>query len=59
MYSQIIILILLIVIPIFNCMYISCVKYNENCYYQPCCEPYICYEDTTCIGMNNLTKNII
>ena len=37
-------------------MYLPCVSYNESCYYQPCCEPYICYEQTACIERNNITN---
>ena len=36
-------------------MSIPCVNYNDNCYSQPCCEPYICYEETVCI--NNITHS--
>ena len=37
-------------------LYLPCVDFNKNCYYNPCCEPYICYEETVCIGMNNITN---
>ncbi len=37
-------------------MHIPCVDYNDNCYYQPCCKPYICYEETVCI-YNNKTNS--
>ena len=41
-------------------LYIPCVTFNQNCYNQTCCEPYICYEQLlhtfVCIGMNE-TKN--
>lgn len=33
-------------------LYIPCVTFDQNCYNQSCCEPYICYEQTVCIGMN-------
>ncbi len=51
-------IILLTIIKIISAIYIPCVNFDENCYYQPCCEPYICYEETVCIGMNttNFTK---
>ena len=47
--------IIFIILPIVNCMSIACVKYQQNCSYIPCCEPYECYEQTVCIGMNNNT----
>ena len=40
-----------------NSLYIPCVNFDQNCYYQPCCEPYICYEETVCIGMNETKYN--
>jgi hypothetical protein len=55
MFYDIIFTFLFIIIPIVNCMYIACVKYDQNCSYQPCCDPYECYEQTVCIGMNNKT----
>ena len=56
--NQITFYILLIITQLSNAMYIPCVNFDENCYYQPCCEPYICYEETVCIGNNttNFTK---
>ena len=55
--NQITFYILLIITQLSNAMYLPCVNFDENCYSQPCCEPYICYEETACIGMNNITKN--
>ena len=57
MINKFLITILLTIIQLSNCMYLPCVNFDENCYYKPCCEPYICYEETVCIGMNNITKN--
>lgn len=31
---------------------LPCIDYNQNCYGRTCCEPYVCYEETVCIGMN-------
>ena len=52
--NKIIFYILLIILQLSNALYLPCVNINENCYYQPCCKPNICYEETICI--NNITK---
>ena len=51
-------IILFTLFKIIYAIYLPCVNFDENCYYQPCCDPYICYEETVCIGMNttNLTN---
>jgi len=49
-------MIIITIIQLLNAIFIPCVDYNKDCYYQPCCEPYICYEETVCIGMDNITK---
>lgn len=51
-----IILIIYFLIHVCYGMNIPCVEYNKNCYYQPCCEPYTCYEETVCIEKSNFTK---
>ncbi len=48
--------ILLLFIQLSLSVHLPCVTFNENCYYKPCCKPYICYEDTTCISNNNITN---
>ena len=53
MMNQFIFYILLIIVQLSNGIYIPCVNLNENCYYQPCCVPNVCYEETVCI---NITK---
>jgi hypothetical protein len=54
--STLFIFLSLIIRNISYAIYLPCVNFDENCYYQPCCKPYICYEETVCIGMNNTTN---
>lgn len=48
-------LVLICLFQVTNSLYLPCVDYNNNCYDRTCCEPYVCYEQTICIGMNNTT----
>ena len=41
-----------LIVSVVQGIYIPCVAFNQNCSYSPCCEPYVCYEQTVCIGMN-------
>ena len=48
-----VVMILLIVLPIVNCMSIACIKYQQNRSYLSCCYPYECYGETVCINTDN------
>ena len=52
MMTNLIYLFLLNLITMIGGMNIPCVNFDEKCYGRTCCEPYICYEETVCIGMN-------
>ena len=51
-------IIITILYSIFQVVNDTCVSFDSNCSNHTCCEPYVCYEQTVCIGMDNLTKNI-
>ena len=55
-YINYILFLICYLIKCIHSLYIPCVTFNQNCYNQSCCEPYVCYEQTVCIGMNE-TKN--